>query len=74
MKAMSKRNLKQSLRVSAVVTLMGTAGLSAFLALPLSAIGNPPPAPPVMDDAQMQALTTTVGGTVVLPTTQTVPQ
>jgi len=70
---MSKRNVKQSLRIVAVVTLMGAAGLSAFLALPLSVIGDPPPGPPVIGDDQLQALTTTIGGAQVLQTTQTVP-
>jgi hypothetical protein len=36
----------------------------------LSAIGDPPPGPPVIE--QMQALTTTVGGAQVLQTTRTV--
>ena len=70
---MSKRNIKQSLRIIAVLTLMGSAGLSAFLALPLTAIGDPPPAPPVINDDQMQTPTTTVGGAQVLQTTRTVP-
>jgi hypothetical protein len=70
---MNKTNIKQCLRITAVVTLMSAAGVCAFLALPLSAIGDPPPGPPVISDDQMQALSTTVGGAVVLPTTQTVP-
>src|SRR5207247_1717909 len=56
----------------AVVTLVGAAGLSAFLALPLTAIGDPPPGPPVIDESAMQMLSTTVGGAQVLPTTRTV--
>src|SRR5215468_2135705 len=72
MKVMSNRNIKQSLRIIAVVTLMGAAGLSGFLAFPLSAIGDPPPGPPVIGDDQMQALTMTVDGAQVLPTTRTV--
>ena len=70
---MNKRNIKQSLRIITVVTLMVAAGLSAFLALPLSAIGDPPPGPPVISHEQMQARTTTIGGAQVLPTTRTVP-
>ena len=70
---MNKRNIKQSLRIIAVVTLMGAAGLSAFLALPLSVIGDPPPGPPVISDDQMQLLFTTIGGDDVLDTTRTVP-
>jgi len=52
---------------------MGAAGLCAFLALPLSAIGDPPSGPPVIDDEAMQARTTTIGGAQVLHTTRTVP-
>jgi hypothetical protein len=52
--------------------LRGAAGLSAFLALPLSAIGDPPPEPPVIDDTAMQVLSTTIGGAQVLQTTRTV--
>ena len=70
---MSKKNTKQSLRVIAVITLIGAAALSAFLALPLTAIGDPPPGPPVISDDQMQTPTTTVGGAQVLQTTRTVP-
>src|SRR5215831_3890227 len=73
MKVMSNRNIRQSLRVIAVITLMGAAGLSAFLALPLTAIGDPPPGPPVVDAAAIQLQTTTIGGARVLPTTRTVP-
>jgi hypothetical protein len=72
MKIMSVRNVKQCLRITAVVTLMSAAGVGAFLALPLSAIGDPPPGPPVLPDDQMQALTTTIGGAEVLQTTRTV--
>ena len=53
---MSKRNIQQPLRMIAVVTLIGAAGLSAFLALPLSAIGDSPQGPPVIDDTAMQVL------------------
>ena len=73
MKVMSKRNIKQSLRIIGVVTLMGAAGLSAFLAFPLNAIGDPPPGPPVIDDEAMQARSMTIGGAEVLQTTRTVP-
>src|SRR5246127_5180521 len=69
---MRKRNTTQSLRIIAVVTLMGAAGLSAFLALPLRAVGGPPPGPPVVDAAAIQLQTTTIGGAQVLPTTRTV--
>ena len=70
---MNKRNITQSLRIIAVVTLMGAAGLCAFLALPLNVSGDPPPGPSVIRDDQMQALTTTIGGAEVLNTTRTVP-
>ena len=45
---MSKTNIKGSLRISAAVTLTLAAAICAFLALPLSAIGNPPPGPAVL--------------------------
>ncbi len=73
MKVMSKRNIKQSLRIIGVVILMGAAGLSAFLAFPLNAIGDPPPGPPVIGDEAMQARSMTIGGAEVLQTTRTVP-
>jgi hypothetical protein len=69
---MSQRNIEQSLRMLAVVTLIGAAALSGFLALPLSAIGDPSPGPPVIDDTAMQVLSTTIGGAQVLQTTRTV--
>ena len=65
---MSIRNVKQCLRITAVVSLIGAAGLSAILALPLSAAADPP----VITDDQMQALTTTIGGAQVQQTTRTV--
>ncbi len=70
---MSKKNTKQSLRVIAVITLIGAAALSAFLAVPLTAIGDPPPGPPVISDDQMQTRSMTIGGAQVLQTTRTVP-
>jgi len=72
MKVMSKKNTKQSLHVIAVITLIGAAALSAFLAVPLTAIGDPPPGPPVISDDQMQTRSMTIGGAEVLPTTRTV--
>ncbi|MGE5207718.1 MAG: hypothetical protein ACM3KL_00150 [Alphaproteobacteria bacterium] len=70
---MRKTEIKQYLRISTAVTLMGAAGVSAFLALPLKAIGgNPPSGPVVITEAALQPLFTTVGGAPVLPTTRTV--
>src|SRR5206468_6825116 len=68
---MSKKESQQS-RMIAVVTLIGAAGVSWFLALPLSAIGDPPPGPPVIEGSAMQVLSTTIGGAQVLQTTRTV--
>jgi hypothetical protein len=71
---MSRRNIERSLRITAAVILMGAAGVSAFLSLPLSAIGQQPPlGPPVISYDQMRPQTTTIGGARVLPTTRTVP-
>ena len=70
---MSKTNIKRSLRVIAVILLWQPQDLALFLALPLTAIGDPPPGPPVISDDQMQVLTTTIGGAQVLQTTRTVP-
>jgi hypothetical protein len=63
---MSKTNIN-NVRVLLLVTLIGAAALSAMLPPGLRAD------PPVIDDDQMQALTTTIGGAQVLQTTQTVP-
>jgi hypothetical protein len=63
---MSKTNIN-NIRVPLLVTLMGAAALGAMLAPGLRAD------PPVIDDEQMQVLTTTIGGAQVLQTTQTVP-
>ena len=41
-----------------------------LLLLPLSALAQKPA---IIDDSQLRALTTTVGGAKVLPTTRTVP-
>jgi hypothetical protein len=71
-KIMSKTNIKRSLRITTAVALIAGSVVCAFLALPLSATGDPPPGPPVISDDQLQALTTTVGGAQVLQTTQTV--
>jgi hypothetical protein len=70
---MNKTNIKQYLRITAAAMLVGAAGIIALLGLPLSAIGDPPPGPPVIGDDQMQALSTTIGGAQVLQTTRTVP-
>src|SRR6516164_488763 len=63
---MSKTNIN-NIRVPLLVTLMGAAALGAMLAPGLRAD------PPVIDDEQMQVLTTTIGGAQVLQTTNTVP-
>src|SRR6516165_7283478 len=63
---MSKTNIN-NIPVPLLVTLMGAAALSAMLAPELWAD------PPVIDDEQMQVMTTTIGGAQVLQTTQTVP-
>ena len=62
---MSKTNIN-NVRVPLLVTLIGAAALSAMLPPGLRAD------PPVIDDEQMQALTTTIGGAQVIQTTRTV--
>jgi len=69
---MSKRNVKERLRIVAAVTFVVGAGVSAFFTLPLSAIGDPPVGPPVVSDELVQVLSTTIGGAEVLSTTRTV--
>src|ERR1051326_4274665 len=69
---MSKRNVKERLRLVAAVSFVVGAGVSAFFTLPLSAIGDPPVGPPVISDELVQVLSTTIGGAEVLSTTRTV--
>jgi hypothetical protein len=61
-------------RFSCAGALISAGVVSAILALPLSTTGsNPPPAEPqAIDDSQMQALSTTIGGAPPLPTARTV--
>jgi hypothetical protein len=53
------------------LSIMATFGMGTSMALAGSGIPNSPPIP--IDDAQLQLLTTQVGGADVLPTTRTVP-
>jgi hypothetical protein len=64
-KIMRKTNIN-NVRVPLLVTLIGAAALSAMLPPGLRAD------PPVINDDQMQVLTTTAGGAQVLQTTRTV--
>lgn len=50
------------------VAVMGAINSAAF-----AATGTPTVQPQVIDDSQLQALTMTIGGAAVLPTTRTVP-
>ena len=61
-------------RFSCAATLISVGVVSAILALPLSTNGSSAPAgqPQVLDDSQMKALSTTVGGASPLATTKTV--
>jgi len=61
-------------RFSCAATLISAGVVSAILALPWSATGSSAPAtqPQVLDDSQMKAMSVTVGGADVLPTTRTV--
>jgi hypothetical protein len=68
----NRKRFRLHLRITTAVSLVAASIVCAILALPLSTIGDPPPGPPVIDDAAIQALSTTVGGAQVLDTTQTV--
>jgi len=61
-------------RFSCAATLISVGVVSAILALPLSTNGSSAPAaqPQVLDDSQMKALSTTVGGAAPLSTARTV--
>jgi len=60
-------------RLSCAATLISVGVVSAILALPLSTNGSSTPTTPLaINDSQMQALSTTVGGAAPLPTARTV--
>jgi hypothetical protein len=69
----NRNRFRSHLRITTSASLIAGSVVCAILALPLSTIGNPPPGPPVINNATMQALSTTIGGAPVLNTTQTVP-
>jgi hypothetical protein len=56
-----------------VLILAIVAVIAAVVTSAAFAQGNATAQPPVIDDSQLQALTTTIGGASVLPTTRTVP-
>src|SRR5262249_13854629 len=62
------------LRIATAVSLVAAGVVSATLTLPLSSTGSSAPGaePQVISYDQMQALTTTIDGAQVLPTTRTV--
>src|SRR5438552_7302422 len=70
----TRNRVLSHLRIVAAVALIAAGVVSAILALPLSATGSSTPAaePQVISDDALQALTTTIGGAPVLPTTRTV--
>jgi hypothetical protein len=61
-------------RFSCAATLISAGAVTAMLAVPLSATGSSTPAaqPQVIDDSQLKAMSTTVGGASPLATTKTV--
>src|SRR5262245_43328752 len=63
------------LRIATAVSLVAAGVVSAILTLPLTSTGGSaaPAEPLVISYNQMQALTTTIDGAQVLPTTRTVP-
>jgi hypothetical protein len=68
----NRNRFPSHVRIATAVLLAAGSVACAILALPLSAIGDPPPGPPVISDDAMQALSTTIGGAQVLQTTRTV--
>ena len=70
---MSKIHINNTSRITATVLLIAGSVVCTLLALPLSVIGDPPPGPPVIDDAALRALSAAIGGAQVLQTTRTVP-
>jgi hypothetical protein len=71
---LTRTRLLSHLRIATAVTLIAAGVVSAILALPSSATGSNTPATQaqVISDSRLQALSTTVGGADVLPTTRTV--
>src|SRR5437773_5722209 len=65
---------RSHLRIATAISLVAAGLVSAIFTLPLSSTGSSarPAEPPVIGYEQMQALTTTIGGAEVLPTTRTV--
>jgi len=72
---LTRTRLLSHLRIATAVTLIAAGVVSAILALPPNATGSSTPAaqPQVISNSQLRALTTTIGGADVLPTTRTVP-
>src|SRR5262249_50297083 len=70
---LDRTRFRSHLRIATAVSLVAAGVVSAILTLPVGSTGGSTPAadPPVI--SAMQALTTTIGGAQVLPTTRTVP-
>ena len=68
----TRTRLLSHLRIATAVALIAAGVVSAILALPSSATGSATTQPQVISDSQLQALSTTIDGAQVLPTTRTV--
>jgi len=70
----SQNRFLSHLRIGSAAILIAAGAVAAILSLPLNATGSNTPAaqPQVLDDSQIKALSTTVGGAVPLSTARTV--
>jgi hypothetical protein len=72
--SLNQNRFTSIVRIASAVTLIAAAVVSGMMALSSSASGSSTPAaqPQVLDDSQMKALSTTVGGAAPLSTARTV--
>src|SRR5215831_17987899 len=72
---LDRTRFRSHCRLATAVSLVAAGVVSAILTLPLTSTGGsaPPAEPQVISYNQMLALTTTIDGAQVLPTTRTVP-
>src|SRR6266496_5546908 len=72
--SVDRTRVRSHVRIATAASLVAAGVISAILTVPLSSTGSSAPATQsrVISYGQMQALTTTIGGAQVLPTTRTV--